>query len=140
MDATITESARAPALEALRVNVIVGRARARLSQDELAKRASVSRQTISRIERAATDVGIDVVDRIATALGTTVSELLVPFGPDRVDDEELARRAAAPREESIDARALLAAVDEAAGRPAELERFSRAGRPPVHGRVPSASR
>ena len=124
-------SARTPALEALRVNVIVGRAKTRLSQDELAKRANVSRQTISRLERAATDVGIEVVERIAKALGTTISELLVPSGPDRVDDDELARRAAAPREESIDARVLLAAVDQAAGRSAELERFSRAGRPPL---------
>jgi transcriptional regulator with XRE-family HTH domain len=128
--AAITHSARAPALEALRVNVIVGRAKARLSQDELAQRAKVSRQTISRIERAATDVGIEVVERIAIALGTTIADLVVPAGAERLDDDELARRAATPREDYIDARALLSAVDEAAGRPTglEIERFSRAGR------------
>lgn len=131
--AAITNSARAPALEALRVNVIVGRAQARLSQDELAQRANVSRQTISRIERAATDVGIEVVERIAQALGATIADLLVPASAERVADDELARRAASPREDNVDARALLDAVDEAAGRPAgrEIQRFSRAGRPPV---------
>ena len=131
--ATITNSARAPALEALRVNVIVGRAKARLSQDELARRANVSRQTISRIERAASDVGIEVVERIADALGTSIADLLVPASAGRLDDDELARRAATPREDYIDARALLGAVDEAAGRTngREIERFSRAGRRPV---------
>lgn len=133
--AATTHSARAPALEALRVNVIVGRAKARLSQDELAQRANVSRQTISRIERAASDVGIEVVERIADALGTSIADLLVPASAERVDDDELARRAAAPRrEDSVDARALLDAVDEAAGRAPgshEIQRFSRAGRRPV---------
>lgn len=126
-------SARAPALEALRVNVIVGRARARLSQAELAERANVSRQTISRIERAATDVGIEVVERIAIALGTTIGDLVVPLAEERLDDDELARRAATPREDYIDARALLGAIDEAAGRTTgrEIERFSRAGRKPI---------
>jgi hypothetical protein len=49
-----------------------------------------------------------------------------------VDDDELARRAAAPDEEFVDARAVLEAVDEAADRPTTgIERYSRAGRPPV---------
>ncbi|MBV8748740.1 MAG: helix-turn-helix transcriptional regulator, partial [Candidatus Eremiobacteraeota bacterium] len=42
---------RATALESLRANVIVGRARAHLSQDALAERAGISRPTVSRIER-----------------------------------------------------------------------------------------
>lgn len=120
-------NARAPALEALRANVIVGRARARLSQDQLAERAGVSRPTISRIERATADVGVDVVQRIADALGVTVAELFVPLSATAVDDDELARRAAAGDDEFVDAEALLDAVDEAAGRP--IERYSRAGRP-----------
>ena len=37
-----------------------------------------SRPTVSRIERAATDVGVEVVQRIADALGVAVSELFVP--------------------------------------------------------------
>jgi transcriptional regulator with XRE-family HTH domain len=121
------------ALEALRVNVIVGRAKARLSQDQLAERAGVSRPTISRIERAiAGDVGIATVECIAQALGIPISELFIPADEDYVDDAELARRACAPDEEFIDARTLLAAVDEAAGRPTiTIARYSRAGRPPV---------
>ncbi|MGH7707765.1 MAG: helix-turn-helix transcriptional regulator [Vulcanimicrobiaceae bacterium] len=120
---------RLPALEALRVNVIIGRARARLSQEELANRAGISRPTVSRIERAAADVGIEIVQRIADALGIAVADLFLPTRDDRVDNDELAARAVAPDSEFIDARAVLDAVDEAAGRP--IERYSRAGRPPV---------
>jgi transcriptional regulator with XRE-family HTH domain len=128
------------ALESLRINVIVERARARLSQGELAKRAGVSRQTISRIERASTDVGLGVVERIATALGTTVTVLVEPYEPDCPDDAEIARRLTAPPEEFIDADALLAAEQEAAGHVVDIERFSRAGRPPVSRRPASRRR
>ena len=123
-------SARAPALEALRVNLIVGRARTQLSQEQLAKRAQVSRPTISRIERGAGDVKIDVVQRIADALGVTVADLFVPAGTGGVDDAEIARRAADAREDFIDADALLEAIDEAE-RPAgeKIRRFSQRGRP-----------
>ncbi len=121
--------ALASALEALRANVIVGRARARLSQEQLAERAGVSRPTISRIERAAADVGVDVVQRIADALGVTVASLFVLPRAAAADDDELARRAAAGDEEFVDADALLDAVDEATGTP--IERYSRAGRPPL---------
>lgn len=118
-------------LDALRVNVIVGRARTGLSQSELAERANVSRQTVSRIERAATDVGIEAVERIARALGTTVGALVAPVGTHIVDDDELARRAVEPRDDYIEARAVLRAIDEAAGLVdgRDLKRFSRAGRP-----------
>lgn len=126
------QTSRSPALEALRVNVIVSRARARLSQEALADRAGVSRPTISRIERGAIDdVGVDVVQRLAGALGTTVAELFVFPNRDEEDDAELARRAAAPDDEFVDADVFLDALDEAAGRP--IERYSRAGRPPVAG-------
>lgn len=127
---TLTNPNRAPALEALRVNTIVGRAIARISQQELAERAGLSRPTISRIERGATgDVGIETVERIAGVLGVTVADLFIPVTEDRWDDDELLRRAATDRAEFIDARALLEAVDEAAGRP--IKRYSRAGRPSV---------
>jgi transcriptional regulator with XRE-family HTH domain len=125
----IPTHARSPALEALRANVIVGRAKARLSQEQLAERARVSRPTISRIERAAGHVGVDVVERIAEALSTTVADLFVPASDGRVGDDELARRAAAPAAEFVDARALLDAADEAAGRGPNLDRYSKAGRP-----------
>jgi len=125
------QAARAPALETLRANIIVGRARARLSQQDLAERAGISRPTISRIERGVvSDVGIDVVQRIADALETTVADLVTPALSGNVDDDEIVRRAAAPDSAFVDARALLDAIDEAAGRPI-AERYSRAGRPPL---------
>lgn len=126
---TASPQQRAPAREVLRANIIVGRARSRLSQEQLAERSGVSRPTISRIERAQVDVGIDALERIARALGVAVADLFVPASAARVGDEELAARAAASEDEFIDAEALLAAVDEADGRPAE--RYSRAGRPPL---------
>jgi len=101
-----------------------------LSQAELAERSSVSRTWISRIEGAAADSpGLDVIERIASALGVAIAELFVEHGEDEatVDDAELARRAAAPANEFVDARALLDAIDDAAGRPSR--RYSTAGRP-----------
>ncbi|GAC1548101.1 MAG: hypothetical protein NVS2B17_32660 [Candidatus Velthaea sp.] len=121
---------RASAMEILRANVTVGRARAGFSQEDLAQRSKVGRATISRIERgSARDVGVETLERIAIALGVAIADLFVPSRDDRVDDDELAARAASNDSEFIDARTLLAAVDQAAGRPAE--RYSRAGRPPV---------
>jgi transcriptional regulator with XRE-family HTH domain len=125
-----TYAARAPALEALRVNTIVGRARCRLSQEDLADRAGVSRPTISRIERGtSSDVGLDTIERIAHALDVSVAELFILPVQSGLDDDELARRATAADAEFVDAEALLDAVDEAVG--AKLERYSRAGRPPL---------
>ncbi len=123
---------RIPAQEILRINTIVGRARTHLSQEQLAERADVSRPTISRIERGVGDVGVDVVERIATALGITVAELFTAESSEAVDDAEFDRRAAASDDEFDDARQVLDAVDEAAGRrPVQVpaNRYSRAGRP-----------
>lgn len=121
-----------PAVEALRVNLIVGRARARLSQQAFAERAGISRPTVSRIERGiADDVGLDIVDRIARALDVPVANLFILPSSNRVDDAELARRAAAS-DEFVDAGDLFSAIDEAAGRPTSASaRYSRAGRPAV---------
>jgi transcriptional regulator with XRE-family HTH domain len=115
------------AMETLRVNLIVARARAKLSQVELAEMALVSRPTISRIERGTTHISVDVVQRLADALGTSVSELFLSCGVDRPDEAELIRRASAPRSEFIEAGALMAAFDEAAGH--AIQRYSKAGRP-----------
>lgn len=121
--------ARAPALEIIRVNLIVGRARARFSQEDLAERSGVGRATISRIERgAATDVGVDTLERLAGALGVSIAAFFVSPSAARADDDELDLRAADSDDEFIDARALLDAVSEAAD---GEERYSRAGRPPV---------
>jgi transcriptional regulator with XRE-family HTH domain len=125
----VTKRPRAPALEDLRVNLIVGRARARLSQEDLAERSGVGRATISRIERAAIDdVGVDVLVRLAGVLGTCVHDLFAPsVAVDQPGDDELARRAEASDDEFLDADTVLDTVDEAAG----IERYSRAGRPPL---------
>ncbi len=143
MTASVSHPPRAPAraLEVLRVNIIVERARARLSQADLAERAGVARPTISRIERAVGDVGIDVVQRIADALGVTVASLFVPPSATRIDDDELARRSEAPPDEFGDVRDLLGALDEnneaaaanprGASKSAPLRRYSNAGRRPA---------
>lgn len=122
--------ARSPALEALRVSVIVGRARARLSQSDLARLAGLSRPTISRLERAAGDIGIEAIQRIADALGSTVSDLFLATTEDDPTDDELALRELASDDSFIDADALLQAIDESAARPTQvIERYSKAGRP-----------
>jgi len=126
-----TAPARAPAKDTLRFNVIFRRAKAEISQEELAQRSGVSRAWISRIESGTADVGLDVLDRLAIAFDVSVSDLLTEFYDTDavVDDAELARRAATPRSERISARFLLDAIDEAAGRPSQ--RYSRRGRPPA---------
>jgi transcriptional regulator with XRE-family HTH domain len=130
---------RVAALEALRINLIVERARLRISQSALAERSGVSRPTISRLERAAGDVGVTVVQRLAIALNTSVSELLAFDDSPYVDDAEIARRAADPPEMFIGADAFLEALDEAHSRLIPSERYSRAGRRAVARRAPPTS-
>lgn len=130
-----------PAVEALRVNVVVERAIARLSQAQLAERAGISRPTLSKIERGvAPDVSIGIIQRIADALGTSVANLLVPT-PDvhRVEtDEEIAQRmATATAADFVDIDVLLAAIDEADAVP--RKRYSNAGRPRLAHQIPPRS-
>ncbi len=47
-----------------------------LSQEELAHRAEIDRTYVSALERSVYAAGIDVVDRIAKALGVEASEML----------------------------------------------------------------
>lgn len=47
-----------------------------LSQEDLADRADIDRTYISSLERSVYAAGIDVVDRLAKALGVTAAELL----------------------------------------------------------------
>lgn len=47
-----------------------------LSQEELADRADIDRTYISSLERSVYAAGIDVVDRLAKALGVTAADLL----------------------------------------------------------------
>lgn len=109
-----------PALEALRVNMIVMRAKVGLSQAELAARSGVALPTIVLLERVAGDVGISAIRQIADALGTTVQGLLNFTPDDFVGSDELAARASADNGDFVDADALLQAIDESAG-PAGFE-------------------
>ncbi len=47
-----------------------------LSQEDLADRADIDRTYISSLERSVYAAGIDVVDRLAKALGVTAADLL----------------------------------------------------------------
>ena len=112
--------------EVLRINVIVARAHARMSQEELALRSGVSRPTISRLERGAVNVGIDKIARIADALGVTPAELLAPHRDVVVNDSDI--EALAAESDPADFTSLEdfeAAIAEADGVP----RYSKAGRP-----------
>jgi transcriptional regulator with XRE-family HTH domain len=111
------------AMEALRRNVVFKRAEHGISQSDLAERASVARQTISKIESGRGDVTVSILEKIAVVLGCGVDELFEPRCL-RVDDAELERRANSPRGDFVSARALLTAIDEA-----NEIRYSRAGRP-----------
>ena len=52
-----------------------------LTQAELARRAQVTAAYVGRLESAGAAPGIDLVDRLAGALGTTVPDLLPPSPP-----------------------------------------------------------
>ena len=55
------------------------RAELKMSQEELAKKAGVSRQTISGLESGAcTDTTTDTLIKIAHALGKNVSDIFLP--------------------------------------------------------------
>jgi transcriptional regulator with XRE-family HTH domain len=121
---------RTPALGALRASLIFERAQRRLSQQDLAELAGIGRATLSRIESgAAEDVGLSTIQRLADALGITVTRLLEPGSVGPVDDSEIARRMHDPPSEFVDAREWLKAWEEAdAG---VIVRYSKAGRPPI---------
>ncbi|MCZ2343421.1 MAG: helix-turn-helix domain-containing protein [Bacteroidales bacterium] len=52
-----------------------------MTQVELARQSHVTTSYITRLERATSAPGIDLVDRLATALGCTVSDLLPTTDP-----------------------------------------------------------
>ncbi len=106
--------------------IILARARARLTQAQLAHAAGVTRQTVSDIERGVTNSTVDVLDELARALDVPIERLFTPPFSGVIDGAEIARRRAHPRSELVDARPLHAAIEEAAGRKAK----PRAGKKP----------
>jgi transcriptional regulator with XRE-family HTH domain len=111
--------------DALRINLVVLRAKAGLSQAVLARRSGVSRAIISELEQGRGDVRLTTLARIAGALGTSVSALLEPWHPHPPTEDELARRAR--EDDFVDTDTLLAAMDESTAVP----RYSRRGRRPL---------
>ena len=68
--------------EILAINLRKLRQARRLSQEELAHRAEIDRTYISALERSVYAAGIDVVDRLARALGVEAADLLTrPTAP-----------------------------------------------------------
>ena len=55
-----------------------------LSQEELAHRADIDRTYISALERSVYSATIDVVERLATALGVEAADLISKHLPDDV--------------------------------------------------------
>jgi transcriptional regulator with XRE-family HTH domain len=124
--------ARAEKVERRRLarNIVLSRARARMSQHTLAQRAGVTRATISNIERASGSAQVGTIFRIASALNTTAAALLSDPELPNESDDDLDQLAARESERAIDTHDLLAAVNEAYGEAdVVFPRYSRAGRP-----------
>ena len=66
--------------EILAINLRKIRQARGLSQEELAHRAEIDRTYISSLERSVYAAGIDVVDRLAQALGVEAADLLTRPG------------------------------------------------------------
>ncbi len=114
------------ARDALRFNVLFRRAQLRLSQSALAERAGVSRPIISDLECGRANATLDVLGRIATALETSVVDLLTQHVQPGDSDTDLERRAADGEEAYVDASDFLTALDEQTT--AKPRRFSNRGR------------
>lgn len=113
-----------PLNEALRINMVVERAKTRLSQAALAKSAAVPRAVISELEHGRGDVRMTTLARIAASLNVTVPALLEPWEPEPITDEMLLRRLR--EDDFIPADTLLNAMAEANAIP----HYSRRGRRP----------
>jgi transcriptional regulator with XRE-family HTH domain len=118
----------------LSANLTFERAKQRISQAELAKRAGISRYTIVRLESAEyANPGLQMLDKLAQALGIPVHRLLRPAEVDdrTPSDEELLRRMQDPESEFVDVDDLFTVIDEAARAARQLgarRRYSNRGR------------
>lgn len=74
--------------EVLANNLRALRQARRMSQETLAHEADIDRTYISSIERGVYATSIDVLDRLAKALGVEASELLIRHQGERSDDAE----------------------------------------------------
>ena len=81
--------------EVLALNLRKRRRAQRLSQEELAYRAEIDRTYISALERSVYAASIDVVDRLARALGVEAADLLRQPPPPPSDKKSGRRRTGA---------------------------------------------
>jgi transcriptional regulator with XRE-family HTH domain len=111
----MTTTLAAPLIANVRFNLIFLRAQRGLTQAELADKAGISRAYIVKLEQAGENITLFVLAGLAHALNVPPERLLRETASDdgMPDVRELRRRAKAPRGERVDARALLAAIDEA---------------------------
>lgn len=75
--------------EVRRERVVDLRVRKHLTQDRLAKKAGVSKQTITRMETGGSTPQFDTIEKVAAALGTDLDTLLIYRTPlnDQLIDE-----------------------------------------------------
>jgi transcriptional regulator with XRE-family HTH domain len=55
------------------------RQKAGISQEELAARADLHRNYVGSIERGERDIGLNALDRLASALGVSLADFFRPF-------------------------------------------------------------
>ena len=115
------------ARDALRIHVLFLRAKLRLPQTTLAKRAGISRALLSSIEQGTANVTLDVLSRLADALDTSAARLLEPVNAG-ASDADVARRLNDGPEAFVDADDFLTALDDSTAAAGEPKRYSRAGR------------
>src|SRR5579871_6608641 len=60
---------------------------ARTTQANLARDAQVALSHLSKLEMGNATPGLDLLDRLAKALGTTITDLLPPLAVGNVDDQ-----------------------------------------------------
>ena len=73
--------------EALAINLRKTRQRLKLTQEELAERADLSARYIGAIERVSVSASINVLERLADALGVDPCDLLRKTPPKRRSSE-----------------------------------------------------
>lgn len=74
--ATNRDQLRHSAREILAANMKMLRAEQKLSQEDLALECDLHRTFIAHVERGARNISIDNIEKIANALGVSVSQLL----------------------------------------------------------------
>jgi transcriptional regulator with XRE-family HTH domain len=67
------------------------RAHHQIAQERLAADASVDRAYLSKVERSEANPTVDVLERLADALGVSIAALFAPRAPDEAEPAPLKR-------------------------------------------------